>query len=67
MLSENILCHSTVVRGLPLCGVVDLNPYQLSCSGSLVGRARVECRGFESHLGQLFFPFSRKKSCPECS
>ena len=37
MLSENILCHSTVVWGFPclvLYWVVDLNSYQLSCPGS---------------------------------
>ena len=42
MLSESLLCHSTVVGGLPcvvLCCVVDSNPYQLSCPGSSVGRA----------------------------
>ena len=41
-----------------LCCVVDSNPYQLSCPGSSVGRAlawTTECRGFESHPGQLFF------------
>ena len=32
-------CHSTVVWGLPSSCVVDLNPYQLSCPGSSVGRA----------------------------
>ena len=51
ILSESILCHSTVV-----C-VVGSNPYQLSCPGSSVGGAfakTAECRGFESHPGQLF-------------
>ena len=41
--------------------VVDSNPYQLSCPGSSVGRALAECRGFESHLGQLFiFPWKKR-------
>ena len=36
--------------------------YQLSCPGSSVGRSallvkRAECDAFESHIGQLFFPF----------
>ena len=36
--------------------VVDSNPYQLSCSGSSVGRElayTAECRGFQSHPGQI--------------
>ena len=44
-----------------LCCVVDSNPYQLSCPGSLVGRA--QCHGFESHPRQLFF-FSIERALP---
>ena len=47
-----------------LCCFVDSNPYQLSCSGSSVGRAlawTAECPGFESHPGPLFF-FSLKRN-----
>ena len=46
------------VEQFALCCVVDSNPYQLSYPGSSVGRAlayTAECRGFESHPGQLFF------------
>ena len=41
-----------------LCCVVVSNSYQLSYPGSSVRRAlaqTAECRGFGSHLGQLFF------------
>ena len=53
MLSESILYHVTGFPCPAFSCVVDLKPYQLSCPGSSVGKE--ECRGFESHLGQLLF------------
>ena len=47
-----------------VCCVVDSNQHQLSFPDSSVGRALAygaKCRGFESHLGQVFFPFSIKR------
>ena len=59
MMQPCIYCAIAQWFEVCLC-VVDSNPYQLSCPGSSVGRA-LACRGFESHLGQLFiFPWKKR-------
>ena len=47
-----------------LCAV-DSNPEQLSCPVGRELALTAECRGFESHPGQLFFSLKRK-SCSGC-
>ena len=55
ILSENVLCHSTVVCGLRcafvVCCVVGSNHYQLSSPGSSVGRVGERSPRLQSVVG----------------